>query len=374
MTRNCLIALVFTLAAAALPAQQPNSTDASLSINNVGGPPYPIQNVQVFSGVPGQMQFLGSPGMPIDLGQSPTLSIGNQTTPMGILDLDYASIQIILLGEQIIDGTGQYTFTLTPSANLPSGLNMSYQASILAPAAPAGAVLTAATSITTALGVVGNNLALGDDTGLLVSFTPYNLQAAFYTQTYTGIFVNSNGHCTFGAPNTDFTATSNEMRAAQPRISMFWSDLFPGANTVRWQIDLTQPLPIFSAIFANVGEAFGALGTHYFTMNLQLNPTGQPASFGDIQIIHPFNNPPSNYDTVCGISPGGNLSTAAPQDLSVLIGSGGYLGAANEAIYEFFSGTTSTTGLPGPPFDLTLTTLNYSAINPGQSTAAYFLF
>ena len=374
MTRPDPLILAFLLSVVILPAQQPNSADASLSINNTAGPPYPIQNVQVFGGVPATMLFTGSPGMPIDLGQSSALSIGNQTTPMGILDLDYGNIEILLQGEQIIDGTGQHLITITPPITLPAGLNMSYQASILAPASPGGAVLSAATSITTAVGIVGANLPLGDNSGLYVNFTPHSLQAAFYSQTYNGIYVNSNGHCSFGSANTDFTSTSVEFRAQQPRISAFWADLHPGANTVRWQIDLTQPLPIFSAIYTNVGEAYGAAGHHDFTMTLQLNPTGQPASFGDIRIIHPFNNPPSNYDTITGITPGANVSAAQPQDLSVLLSTGGYFGAANEAIYEFFSGTTSTTGLPGPPFDLTLTTLTFSAQNPGQPDAAYFLF
>ena len=87
------------------------------------------------------------------------------------------------------------------------------------------------------------------------------------------------------------------------------------------------------------------------------------------------NNLASPYDIVVGISPGSNLSTqTVPLDLGALQIAGGHVGGPMQAIWEFFRGTTSTTGLPGPLWDLTGTTLGFLAVGPGLPGASYVLF
>ena len=374
MSRSRLsIFLAFALVGV-LGAQQPNTADASLIINGLAGPPYPINPVPVFSGVNATMAFAGLSGSPITLGQSPNLVVGFANTSIGIVDLNLANATVLLNGQRSIDFNGALTLTIAAPTNLAAGLSMSYQAAILSLTAPAGAVLTAATRITTAIGVVGANVSPGDDSFVAVSLTPHNVTAAYYASTYNQFFVNSNGSMSFSSGSGDFMANSSAFLTQMPRIAPYWTDLSPNVGgTVSWQIDFTQLPPLLTVRFVNVPSGFGAGGLFSFSSTIQLTPQGV-TPLGDIQIINPVNNPASPYDTLVGISPGSSLSTqTAPLNLSALQAAGGHTGGPMQAIFEFFQGTTSTTGLPGSIWDLTGSTLTFFGMGVGMSGASYFM-
>lgn len=370
-------ALVLTLGGAAL-AQQPNTADASLLINNLGGPPWPVQNATVYTGLTTTMDLHGQPATPYLVATAPSLSAGSWTTPYGIVDLPLAQLTYLPNNGDILDGFGDKNFVFAIPQNLSTSITAAYQAAVYDVTAPLGASLTAATSIQVVQGLVTGSLSIGDDSSQSINLSPYNLRAAYYANRYATLYVNCNGSVSYNGANTDFTATAGEFRSAQARCAMFWADLNTAAAgaSVTWQIDFSQGIPLFTLNFDNVGESYGPTTRHWFSMDQQLHVTGEPFPLGDIILHHPANNPQSNYDTVVGLSPGGNLSSAQPQDLSMVQDSGGYLGAANEAIYEFFRGQTSTVTPPGaaPLYDLQTRDLTFQAINAGNSGAQYFYY
>jgi hypothetical protein len=68
----------------------------------------------------------------------------------------------------------------------------------------------------------GTVLAAGDDTSTPVALaTPFRYQG----QSWSSLFVNSNGNLTFGAPSADFSETVPELLAGPPRIAPLWDDL-----------------------------------------------------------------------------------------------------------------------------------------------------
>jgi hypothetical protein len=376
--RASVACLVACLALSPLAAQQPNSAGATLTINGLGGPPYPVQGAAVFTGTPSTFSLGGSPAVPYWVATAPTLSAGELTTPYGILDLPFASLNYLWQGEDILDGFGVRDFTFTIPQNLPLTVTAAYQAGMVDPTSAAGATFSAATSIVVQRGIVTGNVNVGNESSQSVSLTPYNLAVAYYAQTYSNFFVNSEGSVSFNGANTDFTATSGEFRSQQARIAMFWSDLDPtaGGASITWQIDFSTGIPTLELEFDNVGESRGPTLRHFFTLRQQLHTPGDPFIFADITLVHPAANPPASYDTVVGISPGGNLSSAQPMDLGLVQDTGGHFGMPNEAIYEFFRGIASTVTPPGaaPTYDLTNRELYFQAIGPGASGASYFYF
>jgi hypothetical protein len=68
----------------------------------------------------------------------------------------------------------------------------------------------------------GAILPVGDDTSTPLSLaTPFRYQG----QSWSSVFVNSNGNLTFGAANTDFSESVPDLLAGPPRIAPLWDDL-----------------------------------------------------------------------------------------------------------------------------------------------------
>jgi hypothetical protein len=80
---------------------------------------------------------------------------------------------------------------------------------------------------------LGHNTNLGDDAAVLVNL-PFPFP--FYGQTYTQVYLNTNGNLTFGKGSTDWTESGTELitgareigeSGVGPTIAVFWDDLLP---------------------------------------------------------------------------------------------------------------------------------------------------
>lgn len=66
------------------------------------------------------------------------------------------------------------------------------------------------------------NYAAVDDSYLEVPFTQ-GFAFKFFGQTYTSVFLNTNGGLTFGAGNPDWSMAANDV--SQPAVAVFWGDM-----------------------------------------------------------------------------------------------------------------------------------------------------
>jgi subtilisin family serine protease len=79
----------------------------------------------------------------------------------------------------------------------------------------------------------GKTLRLGDDDSILVPLTLSPV--VFYGQSYTGIYVGSNGYITFGQTDQEYRP-SLSTHFSKPRLSILFHDLNPaGGGTVSWK-------------------------------------------------------------------------------------------------------------------------------------------
>lgn len=370
------IALCFCLLAALVGAQQPNTLPATMTVNGVTGPPYPIQGLSVQGGNTATIDITGNANQPFILAHAGGFSLPGLNVLGGLLDLELGSLEVILDGFNVApwlastDASGSWSNSYNVPNNIPQQIR-SYQAAVADAASSTGVSLTAATGVGFVPGPTIINLNMGDDTTSLVNLSPYGVTLDFYGQSWTSMNVNSNGSVTFGGGDTDFTATAGEMNGGLPRVSGLWTDLAPnGGGTVRVIVDQVS-LPGVDQVkveFNQVAEFGGTGVTHTFTQTMF------GSGVGDITISYdPFTGQPS-FDTVCGITPGGNQSPApgnASRDLSMLQAQGGVTNAQPlEGFFEFFVGVTSTT--PGTNFfDLVSATLTWMPVGSTSLTDTY---
>lgn len=104
-------------------------------------------------------------------------------------------------------------------------------------------------------------LTLSDDDSVNVSL---GFTFNFFGINYTDIHVGSNGYITFGAGDTDFSESVNEMLGAPPRIAGTWDDLNPSsAGTVDATGDATQMTVSWSSV-----PEFFSTGNNNFSITL----------------------------------------------------------------------------------------------------------
>jgi len=143
----------------------------------------------------------------------------------------------------------------------------------------------------------GTVLAAGDDTSNPVSLaTPFRYQG----QSWSSVFVNSNGNLTFGTPNADFSESVPELLAGPPRIAPLWDDLDATFGVVIASSDHG----VTSIHYVSVPEFFSD-SPNYFSVHLL--PLGLYAiDYGAT----------ARSDALVGVSQGNGASDPGESDLS----------------------------------------------------------
>ena len=367
-----------------LLAQQPNTGVASMRVNGTNGPPYPITGVSLPRGLPQNIVISGAPVAPFILFGGPSLLASGQNVLGGQrLDVDISTASFILLDGTVnpafsTDATGIYNQNIVLPATATIGSSAAFQTVIADPTnAPFNTSLTAASEVVVTQGLTVVTVSNPNNGGSLFDLNAYGLSFPFYSNTYTRMFVNSDGNITFNAASGDFTPTPAEFRTQNPRIAPMWTDFdpsfSPGQITVTVDQSSTAPFPTVTVDWVNMAEWSNVGARH--TFNCVLNTVT-----GDITMNHDPFNVAMVYDQFMGISPGLGLLPPAPnnqwsafKDLSTLPSSP-ILGLANESFWEWYGlvGMTFYTQGFNNPWDMTGTTTNFLAVGAGSTGGAYF--
>jgi hypothetical protein len=171
--------------------------------------------------------------------------------------------------------------------------------------------------------IAGTELTLDDDDTLEV---PLPFAFPFQGQSYTSVFVNSNGSLTFGAGDIEYQPTVQLFLDGPPRIAPLWADLAPmyGGTIV-----LTQAPGTWAVEFRNIPE-HGTLtieDNNTFTVTL--------TAAGGIEVRYGKTaNPGLRFGRIVGITPGGGVADPGETDLSAA----GVLPATGTTYEQFYEG------------------------------------
>jgi len=217
-------------------------------------------------------------------------------------------------------------------------------------------------------------ITLGDDDTVLVAFTTFSGGSFQFCGTaYTGVYVNSNGSLTFGAGDTDPSATVGELLAGPPRIAALWRDLDPSDASAA--VDLTETAELLTVTFTDVPEAGSTSVRNSFAIRV--------SNAGSVEIEYMV---VASDDALVGISAGSAFTSGggAEDDLSRYTDAGMVAGTGFEAaLYELFAGSSSAedfdlvgetlqlppcglTSVPGPPVANAGPDLELPARAPGR--------
>ncbi len=173
-------------------------------------------------------------------------------------------------------------------------------------------------STTTADVIFNFAIILGDDDFVEVPL-PFDFQFCD-GETYSSVFVGSNGFVTFGAGDFDFSESVAEFLSGPPRIAPLWDDLNP---TQGGTITAEEVGGNFVITWDGVPEFFN---TGSNTFSITLRPDG---SFS-------FDYPSIDVaDGLVGISPGAGIAID-PGEIDLTAASQPISGPPEEAIYELF--------------------------------------
>lgn len=399
MRPGCIM-VTAVLFACVVVAQQPNSSNARMTIDAVEGPPFPIQmNVRTSSAAIFQIQ--GGTNVPFVIVGSAQGNVapGAATYFGNHFDLPLTPTYVICLNGITnpvftTDMTGQFSFPVmcpppgNPPNGIPLGFHAAYQAAMVDYFNSFGWSLTAATRVTVTQGptVVYLNLPLDPSYGVgcgpnitaSVNLATFGIAFPFYGVNYNVVHISGDGYMTFGgSPVGDYTASDYDMNNGPPRIAGFWTDLEQASGQIiRYTVDPNPPggSPYLLVEFLNVGDAIcptsGSL--HSFAWKID--------TLGVVTVNQLSTNNPSIYDVLVGIGPGNGLNPQTPKNLSALLLPSSYFGAVNESFYEWFGIVTLNPYYTLPvddPYDLPARTLNFlpsgSGTMPGY-TNRYLLY
>ncbi|MET0535236.1 MAG: hypothetical protein ABW171_13535, partial [Steroidobacter sp.] len=170
---------------------------------------------------------------------------------------------------------------------------------------------------------------LTDDSTLPVGI-PFSFP--YQGQSWSSVFVNSNGNLTFGAGNTDFSESVADLLSGPPRIAALWDDLSPQeGGEVFVQADETS----LTVTYANVPQ-FLAGDSNSFSISLSADG-GITTTYGDVAAL----------DALAGVTQGGGATNPGETDLSA-----GTPLSATGTTYELFPGAAD-------PVDLDNETLTF---------------
>ena len=186
MLRSSIVLLISALAL----GQQPNTAAASMTVDGVSGPPYPIAT-SVRTNTTATVAVSGAAGAPfiIALSATGTAQPGAALTGGGLVDLPLVPAPVI--GAQAaLDASGVFQLSVlvpppgTPPAGIPIGHQEALQAAVSDPLSPAGFTLTALTQVSVIQGPIVVNLALGSDGVASINLAPHGFSIPFYGASY----------------------------------------------------------------------------------------------------------------------------------------------------------------------------------------------
>lgn len=348
-----------------LSAQQPNAAPARLTFDAHDGPPWPITNALLPSGALSLVRIAAAGSRPFAFGSSFT-GLAAPGTPVagGVLDLPLPGIAVWLNGfvnpAWSTNAAGEWLATV-PVGAWAGAIGAACQAAVADPTSPAGWRLTAATQLVTTGATAVLPLAfVPAPASVYVDLTPYGLTLPFYSSSYGGLYVNSNGTVSFGSGSNDFTPTPAEFMSGSPRIAGTWSYLVPGAaGGVTVRVVQGTALPSVRIEFTGVAHWSGT-SAHTFAIVLHALPAG------DIEIVHAPSNGAASDTMLCGISPGG-IGTFPPQQNLSTFNAAAFAGAPGAPILECFGLTSMPwyTAAVSNPWDLAGRTLRFQRTGAG---------
>jgi hypothetical protein len=155
----------------------------------------------------------------------------------------------------------------------------------------------------------GSPLALEDDDAVEV---PLGFRFPFQGRSWTSVFVNSNGHLTFGTADLDFAESVEKFLAGPPRIAGLWRDLavtsaHPGPILVE------QGPGAFTVSYVSMPEfqwdSVGSFSTLPNSLSITLYWTGH---------IRLRWGATTRGEALVGVTPGGGVDDPGESDLSSL--------------------------------------------------------
>ncbi len=354
-----------------LPAQQPNSPFASLTVDGNAGPPNPV-TINVRNNTTATIAIGGVPNSPFALYGSATglLTPGAATTPGGIVDLPLAPLPFLAIdgfaNPAFTTGTsGVFTLPIAIPQTVAVGFSAAQQCVVASAFTAGGFRLSAATREIVTQGPVTVNLSVGDDTSTAVSLVPFGFTVPFYGTSYTSVYLCSNGFATLGGPDNTFAASLTVMNSGLPRVAGFWADLIQNAGqSVSYTVDANPGPGVPQWIqfsFSGISEFALPSTVHTFSMYLDAN--------GLCQITESGATAGPAIQCIVGIGAGGNTSALGSRDLTVLQAAV-TLGAVNDPFFELFA-------TPGNAYDLFGRTLSFLPSGTGAlpgSTNRYVIY
>lgn len=150
-------------------------------------------------------------------------------------------------------------------------------------------------------------------------------------QTFTSVFVNSNGNLTFGVGDTDFSESEAEFLSSPPRIAGLWDDLNPSRGGM---ICFEETNTSFTVNYIEVPEFFN-FGANTFSIVIKKDADQAEISWGDI----------TSTDGLAGVSCGGLNSGAEPEVELVTVPNSRTINLNSlTAVYERFTGDNDLDG------------------------------
>ena len=156
MSTSRLLLPILLLGCASIAAQQPNTPQASMTINCLVGPPYPLIGAFLYGGTVSLLEVSGAPNAPLLVAVSPQLTVLATPIPGGIVDIDISDPGAVGMlldgfvsapGQHVTGPSGLFVEDFPVAQTVTVNTSAALQGAVSDPSSPAGYSLTAATSV-----------------------------------------------------------------------------------------------------------------------------------------------------------------------------------------------------------------------------------